>query len=118
AGEIRKRLLKLNAEPHNNSEIEIDLIAGSYVPRFRRRPKELKRLVPVVWHLRASKRHPWVYYGAAVALVSLLGFGVLTMLAPSSALNQFWGAILKPNARLLICMGTRESREQTLLEAG
>ena len=46
AGEVRRRLAQYYMEPGRESELRIDLLAGSYVPQFRM-PLERAELSPV-----------------------------------------------------------------------
>jgi hypothetical protein len=102
AGEIRKRLILYYQQPGHESEIRIDLPAGSYQPEFSM-PGERQEL--------PSERAWWkrrAFYGALCLLtVGALTLAWLTIHPLAGALASFWYPVFKDSEPVLLCIGER-----------
>jgi hypothetical protein len=102
AGEIRKRLALYYQQPGHESEIRIDLPAGSYQPEFSL-PGERREL--------PSERAWWkrrAFYGALCLLtVGALTLAWLTIHPLAGALASFWYPVFKDSQPVLLCIGER-----------
>jgi hypothetical protein len=118
AVEIRKRLAQYYKSPGRETEIRIDLPAGSYIPEFHP-PAQIElaktEAAPqpgaVVWLDRLAIRLP----GAAVAGVIccvLLGLLLARPWMGTTALDRFWGPVLASPSPLLFCIAGRPARPQ------
>jgi hypothetical protein len=105
AGEIRKRLILYYQQPGHESEIRIDLPAGSYEPVF---------WMPGEWKEPASARAWWEsrsFYGALSLLtVCAAAFAWLTIRPLDSALDSFWRPVFEDSQPVLLCIGVRPGR--------
>jgi hypothetical protein len=102
AGEIRKRLALYYQQPGHESEIRIDLPAGSYQPEFS---------MPGEWQELPSARAQWkrrAFYGALSLLtVGAVTFAWLTVHPFEGALASFWYPVFKDSEPVLVCIGER-----------
>jgi hypothetical protein len=118
AVEIRKRLAQYYKSPGRETEIRIDLPAGSYIPEFHP-PAQIElpktEAVPqrraLAWLDRLAIRLP----GAAVAAVIfcvLLGLLLARPWMGTTALDRFWGPVLASPSPLLLCIAGRPAHPQ------
>lgn len=111
AGEVRRRLAQYYMEPERESEIRIDLLAGSYVAQFRLPARRLSTAVlPVELPAppAAARAVPqWRSWPAiAAALVTLAaGISVWWLASPKSTLEKFWGPFFSSANSALLCVG-------------
>jgi len=102
AGEIRKRLILYYQQPGHESQIRIDLPAGSYQPDF---------WMPGEWREPTSARAWWAsrgFYGALSLLTACAAaFAWLTIRPLESALDSFWHPVFEDSQPVLICIGVR-----------
>lgn len=111
AGEIRKRIAQYYHEHGHESELRIDLLAGSYVPEFEMPATvvaPLPLVPPVV--LEPKKRRRPGYIAAALAVIAILAIlaAWLRPWAPRTALDRFWGPVLDSSSTVLLCVGQRQ----------
>jgi len=121
AGEVRRRLAQFYMEPGHETELRIDLQAGSYVPQFRfpnekaaGAPKRAPAEPPIVgtpeisvagWVERTPRRRLWVLATGALLAVSLAAVLVVRYAGPRSALEKFWSPFLSSSSPALVCFG-------------
>jgi hypothetical protein len=121
AGEIRKRIAQYYHEPEHESELRIDLPAGSYVPLFHlaqpARPvvaglpddsdAEVNALEAALPAIRRSVR--WrapVFLASGCALIALIAIvGSMKPWSPRTALDKFWSPILEAPGPVLLSIG-------------
>src|SRR5499427_1021479 len=124
AGEIRKRIAQYYHEPQHETELRIDLPAGSYVPQFHlpQPPGSTARTVttgpvpapavpdtfPMPLSSAPRSRSRLI---APLLLVSAFGFAALILLVSTrpwthkGGLDQFWGPILEAPGPVLFSIG-------------
>jgi hypothetical protein len=120
AVEVRKRLAQYYKSPGRETEIRIDLPAGSYVPEFHppARIELPKSELPVGEATSASK----ATLGRTIHLPGLIAIGltccILMLLAVSkpwmaaSALDRFWSPVLNSPSPVLLCISGRVAPHQ------
>jgi hypothetical protein len=115
AGEVRRRLAQYYMEPGHETELRIDLQAGSYIPQFRM-PAERCTLAPALveeqpFHAPETPSRRWMdrrFLGvaaltlAAVAAASLL---LVHFISPGTALDRFWGPFFASPGQAMLCFG-------------
>jgi hypothetical protein len=119
AGEVRRRLAQYYAQPEHQSEIRIELPLGSYIPKFQlsntsppalEKPVEIapvaNAVAPVPKPRIVGRRWPFAAIGLMVGALAMLTatqahFGT----TPSSALDRFWGPVLRSPTPVLISLG-------------
>ncbi len=95
AVEIRKRLAQYYKSPGRETQIRIDLPAGSYVPEFHPPAHiDLKR---------RAIRLPWAVAIGAICC-AILGLLLAAPWKGGAALDRFWGPVLASPAPLLLCI--------------
>lgn len=101
AAEVRKKIAQYYQEPQHQSELRIEIIAGSYVPEFHAVPVE-----PVI--AAPPYRRLWRRLGyVALAIAAVCGMG-LTIWYPNwrkPPTDRFWTPMLKAPGDVLICVG-------------
>jgi hypothetical protein len=114
AVEVRKRLAQYYKAPGRETEIRIDLPAGSYVPEFHPPAQfELPKL-PAVPVSRRNETFSARWF-AAVAGLGLLAI-VLTVTKPwlqTNSLDRFWGPVLNSASPVLICISGHVPRSES-----
>jgi hypothetical protein len=104
AAEVRKKIAQYYQEPQHQSELRIELIAGSYVPEFH-----AVAVDPVLATQTAkTRRQParrFVYLALAVAAASGLALAVWYPTWRQPATDRFWTPTLKAPGDVLICVG-------------
>jgi hypothetical protein len=120
AAEVRKRLAQYYQLPGHESELKIDLNAGSYIPVFSHpltvapTPEAIPAVVPSiakqVGQPMSTKRIHWsaglIAAGVMVAVILVLGTRYWKHLEkPRSALEQIWSPLFTSNKPILFCMG-------------
>jgi hypothetical protein len=118
AVEIRKRLAQYYKSPGRESEIRIDLPAGSYIPEFHPpvhielpKAEAVPRPRTVPWLDRLAIRLP----GAVVAGIICCLLLALLLARPwigTTALDRFWGPVLASPSPLLLCIAGLPARAQ------
>jgi len=112
AGEIRKRIAQYYHEGGHDSEIRIDLAAGSYVPEFLPpQPNSTPSPTTLVPALPTASHRPVRILCYAVALVAVALIGALFWMkpwAPRPALDRFWRPVLASPDTALLCVGQRQ----------
>jgi hypothetical protein len=115
AGEIRKRLAQFYLQNGVNAEIRIDLIAGSYIPRFR--PPEDKAISDALQAGRvteaasATTEHPrrlLVTLALATAALSVLiagGWVISHFVSGADAVGRFWKPLFESPSPIAVCVG-------------
>jgi len=106
AGEVRRRLAQYYMEPGRESELRIDLLAGSYVPQFRM-PLERAELVPVAAPVEMPASVPARRTAIAGVILAVAVVAVVAVLLsrPASALQEFWNPLLASESPALLCVG-------------
>lgn len=110
AVEIRKRLAQYYKSPGRETEIRIDLPAGSYIPEFHP-PAQIElpkaEAIPqprtVAWLDRLAIRLPGAAVAGAICCI-LLGLLLAKPWMGATALDRFWGPVLASPAPLLLCI--------------
>ncbi len=100
AGEIRKKLAQYYQEPGHESELRIDLLAGSYIAEFH---DNVNGLHPAPVH----DHHLWLRIGLSVFAAAIL-VAVLTLLSPrwkDTELQRLWRPLLNSPGTALISIG-------------
>ena len=114
AGEVRRRLAQYYMEPERESEIRIDLLAGSYVPQFRLpagRPNLAVTVAPAELPAPSVTAKPAVWrrsrpaIAAGVGMVALAAFLTLWLAGPGSAFEKFWNPVFSSSNSVLLCVG-------------
>ncbi|HEV3199642.1 MAG TPA: hypothetical protein VGZ73_17180 [Bryobacteraceae bacterium] len=122
AGEVRKRLAQYYMEPGRESEIRIDLQAGSYVPQFRspaEKPEASTTLLPAVasvlaaerfaerrfWEGSVSRRGRAVLAVAGIAVLLVAGVAAKSWMRPQTAFERFWNPVFSSTNPALLCFG-------------
>jgi hypothetical protein len=116
AGEVRRRLAQYYMEPERESEIRIDLLAGSYVAQFRLpggRSNASSAVTPVgpvelLAPFVTERPIPWwrswpAAIGAALTIAICLS--VLWLAGPKSAFEKFWSPFFSSANSALLCVG-------------
>lgn len=109
AGEVRKRLAQYYQEAGRESELRINLPAGSYVPEFHplaplTNPEPVA-LTEVVRPIEGTPSKPdRRKAGLAVALVFAAALATW-MLRRNTALDDFWAPVITPQGPVLVCLG-------------
>ncbi|MGA2113539.1 MAG: hypothetical protein ABSH56_02175 [Bryobacteraceae bacterium] len=99
AGEIRKKLAQYYQEPGHQSELRIDLLAGSYIAEFH------DSVTPPPAARRDSRL--WIKIGLSIAGAAVVVL-VLTLLSPrwkETELQRLWQPLLKAPGTIIISLG-------------
>lgn len=118
AGEVRRRLAQYYMEPGRETELRIELQAGSYIPQFRtvekvttaappledlpfQAPDRMadRRVEPML-----RQRNVAIAAGAVIAAAIAL-FILVRLSSPGSALEKFWGPFLASPNPAMLCFG-------------
>jgi len=115
AGEVRRRLAQYYMEPERESEIRIDLLAGSYVPQFRLpagRPNLAVAVAPaevpapsVAAKPAPSRWRSWPAIAAIAGAVALAAVLTLWLAGSGSAFEKFWNPVFSSSNSVLLCVG-------------
>ena len=121
AGEVRRRLAQYYMEPGRETELRIELQAGSYVPQFRIPPERASfsavtssTEVPVVQPLETAPAVPpktaqWRSWPVLVAASAVLIAGASLFAArtsgPTDAFGRFWSPVFSSANMALLCVG-------------
>ena len=97
AGEIRKRIAQYYHQPGHESELRIDLPAGSYLPEFH-----LPARTPAV--VKPARFHPrWLPISLAVAaLAAMVGLVALFNPWATQPVERFWRPLLNSSGPALL----------------
>ncbi len=95
ASEVRKRLQEYYSEPGHQTELQIILPAGGYVPEFRQ-PSATDAPISDERPVKAARPALlWLALGTGVAVVTALGIlGGIELSARKPATKLFWAPIL------------------------
>jgi hypothetical protein len=99
AGEIRKKLAQYYQEPGHQSELRIDLLAGSYIAEFH------DSATPAPAAGRDARL--WIRIGLSIAGAAVVVL-VLTLLSPrwkETELQRLWLPVLKAPGTIIISLG-------------
>ena len=100
AGEIRKKLAQYYQEPGHESELRIDLLAGSYIAEFHDSANHA--------HAPAGRDHRlWIRIGLSIAVAAMVVL-VLTLLSPrwkDTELQRLWRPVLNAPGTIIISLG-------------
>jgi hypothetical protein len=126
--EVRKRLAQYYVNSAS-TELRIEIVAGSYVPQFRR-CDDLNGIVPAPVHAApiqsepaAEQRKPeeaprkawlrpvWVIASCLVLSTCVIAV-VATSIRPNPALTSFWNPILSSRTPVLLCIGNIEGGQR------
>jgi hypothetical protein len=120
AGEVRKRIAQYYHEPGHESEIRIELPAGSYVPEFLFSPGHgAEPSAPgleeasVAAEAQASNVAVWRtnklrFSGIALGLALVLSAASLEysrVTSSAAVIDQFWNSVLSSSAPVIVCIG-------------
>jgi hypothetical protein len=126
ACEVRKRIAQYYHEPGRESEIRIELPAGSYVPEFRfpeARAVEIaaeaspshaptgapsgapSRVRPGLAHYWARYRVAAAAIAAAAVILTAGGLAVAGVGRSKSGMDRFWGPVWNGTDSVLLCLG-------------
>jgi hypothetical protein len=103
AGEVRRRLAQYYMDLGHDSEIRIELQAGSYVPQFRR-PADVV-LQATVSRAPVRFRWPSLTILGAIAVAALAGILAVRLLSPTRAFDRFWNPFFGSPNPALLCVG-------------
>jgi hypothetical protein len=109
AAEIRKKLAQYYQEPGHESEVRIDLLAGSYIAEFHFNCSagtavlDVSEVADVAAPLRPRKRYA-VIIGVAAAALLALGLTLESRWGRTD-LDVLWGPVLKSPGTVLVCVG-------------
>jgi hypothetical protein len=105
ANEVRRRLEGYYSEPTHQTQLRIELEAGSYVPQFSRiDPPEAARLEGTgVEEPELLPRGRWARIAAVIVAV-IGGTALLWWLMPSPAIERFWQPMLAKRKGVLVAM--------------
>ncbi|HYZ84519.1 MAG TPA: hypothetical protein VE621_08955 [Bryobacteraceae bacterium] len=113
AGQVRKRLAQYYYEPEHESELRIELPAGSYVPEIAKvhePPPVESPVAPVPEPAPATIPAPqpprtrplWLFAGIGLAAAIAV---VLWMTRGSSTVQRFWQPLLNSPGPVVVCVG-------------
>jgi hypothetical protein len=114
AGEVRRRLGQYYADEAHQSELRIDLPAGSYAPLYSQPhalpvPAEPITEVVVLPRTRDERAGRWwrvaSVVAAAVTAVVAVAFLMRQPLKAETALHRFWGPLFNAPVPVLLCPG-------------
>jgi hypothetical protein len=100
AGEIRKKLAQYYQESGHESELRIDLLAGSYIAEFHTSPTSAPPPAE-----RKSRRRLQIGLSIAGAMVLVAVGTLLSPQAKETELEQMWRPVFKSPGTLLISLG-------------
>jgi hypothetical protein len=103
ASEVRKRLAQYYGEGGKDSQLQIQLPLGCYVPEFRQ-----KIVTPKVFVLRHS-RILWRAAAAMLLVIVLFGAYFYHKQSAPRVMDKLWGPLLHSPESVLIVVGTSES---------
>ena len=107
AGEIRKRIAQYYHEPGHESEIRIDLPAGSYAPEFQ-------WPTPQLITENAVQRSIFWYALGIFCLAGLLAATVwIWTSGHETALDRFWHPVVGSSNSVLLCLGRAPGVERS-----
>jgi hypothetical protein len=115
AGEVRRRLAEYYAAEEYAPELQIELPVGSYIPKFRWKPRQVPpSLAPEVEVVELPATLPkqpghWRIRGIAAALIIVgIAATILTRAYyhPDSTLDLFWEPLSATKQPVLICVPT------------
>jgi len=113
ACEVRKRIAQYYHEPGHETEIRIDLPAGSYLPDFRlpaaRPPAAAAAPVqveaePATVAARVAPRN-WFHAAGVLAMVAILGIATFELRGSRSAVEEFWAPVWGSSDSVMLCLG-------------
>ena len=114
ACEVRKRLAQYYSDPAHESEIRIELPAGSYVPEFRfpqaareQPAAAVAELAPAPGIIRPEKKtrpRPWYWIAATFAVAGSLAVTVAGVRTPRTAVERFWNPVWSSAEPMIICV--------------
>jgi hypothetical protein len=123
AGEVRRRLDQYYQSQPSESQVQIDLLLGSYAPEFSWRPTPETAPIAPGPEIEVAlspieeeppipaphSRHHWPQWTAAVVLTALVLGSVAGLLiwrtrSQQSALEAFWAPLLANTRPVLICL--------------
>jgi hypothetical protein len=129
ASDVRRRLLRYYAEAGVNSEFQLNLPIGSYIPEFRRIIEAVNTEVPVApvgptpdapsTTAAPVRTRSGAIWGIAGFFMGLAAWGVVSSLIIHKPVNrdQPWATILQPERSLRIVMSDAEiSKMQNMLD--
>jgi hypothetical protein len=131
AAEVRKRLIQYYYSPEHAGELIIEMPVGSYVPTFREptvisdsaaagdavadssQAHSAHSVVapvlsaPVQEAAAKTSRSRWIWFGVALAMALLVGFGLGRIKSPQAPSNfqLFWEPITSASSRITYCLG-------------
>ena len=105
AGEIRKRIAQYYHEPGHESEIRIDLPAGSYAPEFQWPTPQL--ITENAAQISAPVQRSIFWYGLGIfCLAGFLAAAVwIWTSGHETALDRFWRPVVGSSNSVLLCLG-------------
>lgn len=130
AAEIRKRIAQYYQEPLCGTEVQIFLLAGSYIPQFRFQTLADPVVQPEAGidltsdgatglpdPLATTQRHPWrgwasgLAAGTVLCFVAILGWRV----ARPSPTDFFWGPIFHSRSSVIFCVPNQDDDSHVTL---
>lgn len=113
ACEVRKRIAQYYHEAGHETEIRIDLPAGSYVPEFRfakmgPRPVAAPEVAAPARSRRLTWNRSWWKWvlGAVVAAALILGIGAAEVRTTTpAAVEDFWGPVWASTDTVMVALG-------------
>lgn len=104
ANEVRKRLAQYY-DDHGGGALRIDLAPGSYVPVFR----HMDSPIPVLDVIEAPVKQPpnrWKRIAISASLLAIVATTAAIALHRNSAIDRFWGPVLRSDSAPILCVGT------------
>lgn len=103
AGEVRRRLAQYYAQGGVDSEVRIELLAGSYVPQFRLARDVAPVALPIAHETAkpTSRAARWWIVAAAVVVAAIV---LWTVRRDGGPMAEFWGPLDDSSSPVLLCV--------------
>jgi hypothetical protein len=119
AGEVRRRLAQYYLESGRETELRIDLQAGSYIPQFRMPAERFALAAPVLddqpfpapdrtadrWFKPALRQRSIAMAAGVLVVTAVASILLVRLFSPRTALDKFWAPFLASPNPAMLCFG-------------